>query len=49
MKRLVNANKKFFLRVVKQKEEDILDALPGCDPYHKQELINIISKYDELF
>jgi hypothetical protein len=39
MKRLVNAYKYFVLMVVKQKEEDILYALSGCDPYHKQELV----------
>jgi hypothetical protein len=49
MKRLVNASKYFVLMIVKQKEEDISDALSGCDPGHKQELVKIISNYDELF
>jgi hypothetical protein len=35
--------------VVKQKEEDILYSLSGCDLDHKHELANIISNYDELF
>jgi ribulose bisphosphate carboxylase small subunit len=49
MKRLVSASKYFVLMIVKQKEEDITDALSGCDPDHKQELVKIISNYDELF
>jgi hypothetical protein len=36
MKRLVSASKYFVLMIVKQKEEDITDALAGCDPNHKQ-------------
>jgi hypothetical protein len=39
MKRLMNASKYFVLMIVKQKEEDISDALSGCDPDHKQELV----------
>jgi hypothetical protein len=49
MKRLVSASKYFFLMIVKQKEEDITNALASCDTNHKYELINIISNYDELF
>jgi hypothetical protein len=49
MKRLVSASKYFILMIVKQKEEDIKNVLASCDPNHKQELINIISNYDELF
>jgi hypothetical protein len=49
MKRLVSASKYFFLMIVKQKEEDIMNALLGCDPNHKRELVKIISNYNELF
>jgi hypothetical protein len=49
MKRLVSASKYFFLVIEKHKEEDITDALSSCDPSHKQEMINIISNYDEFF
>ena len=35
--------------IVNKKEGYITDALSGCDPYHKQDLVNIISNYDELF
>jgi hypothetical protein len=35
MKRLVNEIKLFVLIVVKQKEENISNALARCDPYHK--------------
>jgi hypothetical protein len=49
MKRLMSTSKYFVLMIVKQKKEDITNTLSGCDPNHKQELINIISNYDELF
>jgi hypothetical protein len=49
MKRLMSARKYFFLMIVKKKEEDMTYALSCCDPSHKQEFINIISNYDELF
>jgi hypothetical protein len=49
MKRFVSASKYFILMILKQKGEDITDALLGCDLNHKHELINIISNYDELF
>jgi hypothetical protein len=35
MKRLINESKLFVLLVVKQKEDDISNALVRCDPYHK--------------
>jgi hypothetical protein len=34
-KRLVNASKNFVLMMVKQKEEDMFDALSSCDLDHK--------------
>jgi hypothetical protein len=49
MKRLLSAIKYFVLMIVKHKEEDITDALLGFDPYHKHDLIKIISNYDDLF
>jgi hypothetical protein len=49
MKRLVSASKYFVLMMVKKKEKDVSDVFSGCDPGHKQELVNIISNYDELF
>jgi hypothetical protein len=35
MKRLISTSKYFVLVIVKQKEEDIIDYLSGCDPNHK--------------
>jgi hypothetical protein len=49
MKRLVNVAKYFVFMVVKLKEEEISDALSGCDPDHKHKLVKIISNYDDLF
>jgi hypothetical protein len=50
MKRLMSASKYFFLMIVKGKKKEIItDALSGCDPDHKQELVKIISNYDDLF
>jgi hypothetical protein len=49
MKRLMNESKYFVLMIVKQKEEDIPDALYGCDSNHKPKLFKIISNYGELF
>jgi hypothetical protein len=48
MKRLVRKSKYVVLMIVKHKEQDITDASASCDPNHKQELINIISSYDDL-
>jgi hypothetical protein len=36
IKRFVSASKYFVLVIVKHKEEDITDALVGCDPNHKK-------------
>jgi hypothetical protein len=48
MKTLMNASKYFVIMIVKQKEE-IYDVLSGCDPDHKQELVKMISNYNDLF
>jgi hypothetical protein len=49
MKRIVNASKNFVLMIVKEKEMDKSDAFKGCDPAHKDELVKVISNYDEIF
>jgi hypothetical protein len=49
MKRLVNARKNFVLMIVKAKDDDKSKAFKGCDPKHKDELVKIISNYDEVF
>jgi hypothetical protein len=49
MKRLINTNKKYVLLVVRQKYVRTFDAFQGCDPSHKKELIDIVSKYDDIF
>lgn len=49
MKRLFNVSKYFVLIIVKQNDKDVSDSFLGCDPSHKQELVKIISNYDDLF
>jgi hypothetical protein len=49
MKRLINTNKIYALMVVKEKDVRTFDVFQGCDPYHKKELIDIVSKYDDIF
>jgi hypothetical protein len=49
MKRIVNASKDFVLMIVKEKDMDKYDAFKGCDPEHKDELVKVISNYDEIF
>ena len=49
MKRLVNASNNFVLMMVKMKNDEISKSFEGCDPKHKSKLIEIISKYDDLF
>jgi hypothetical protein len=49
MKTLINTNKKYVLMVVKEKDVGTYDGFQGCDPSHKKELINIVSKYDDIF
>ena len=50
MKRLVNASKKFILKIIKVKGENdgSSKAFEGGDPKHKSEMVKIISKYDEV-
>jgi hypothetical protein len=49
MKRLINTNKRYVLMVVREKDVGTSDAFQGCDPSHKNELIYIVSKYDDIF
>jgi hypothetical protein len=49
MKRLVNARKNCVLMIVKAKDDDKSKAFKGFDPKYKDELVKIISNYDEVF
>jgi hypothetical protein len=49
MKRLVDASKNFVLMIVKAKDDGKSKAFKGCDPKDIDELVKIISKYDEVF
>jgi hypothetical protein len=49
MKRLITTNKRYVLMVVKEKYVKTSNAFQGCDPSHKKELIDIVSKYDDIF
>jgi hypothetical protein len=44
MKRIINTNKRYVLMVVREKDVGTSDAFQGCDPSHKNELIDIVSK-----
>jgi hypothetical protein len=48
MKRLINTNKRYVLMVVREKDVRTSDAFQGCDPSHKKQLIDIVSKYDDI-
>jgi hypothetical protein len=49
MKILINNNKRYVLMVVREKDVETSNAFQGCDPSHKKELIEIVSKYDDIF
>ena len=49
MKRHVNTNKRYVLMVVREKYVRISNTFQGCDPSHKKEIIDIFSKYDDIF
>ena len=49
MKRLVNSSKNFVLMIVKAKEDETSEAFKGCDPKHKDEMVKVVSAYDDLF
>jgi hypothetical protein len=48
MKRLINTNKTYVLMVIEEKDVGTSDVFQGCDPSHKKELIDIVSKYDDI-
>jgi hypothetical protein len=48
MKRLITTNKIYVLMVIKEKYVGTSDVFQGCDPYHKHELIHIVSNYDDI-
>jgi len=35
--------------VVREKWVDRYDTFKGCDPFHRDEMLDVISKYDEIF
>jgi hypothetical protein len=49
MKRLINTNKRYVWMVVREKDDETFDSFQGCDPSHKDEIIDVISNYDEIF
>jgi hypothetical protein len=49
IKRFINTNKRSVLMVVREKYVETSDAFQGCDPSHKKKLIDIVSKYDDIF
>jgi hypothetical protein len=49
MKRLINTNKRYVLMVVREKDVGTSNTFQGCDPSHNKELIDIVSKYDDIF
>jgi hypothetical protein len=49
IKRLINTNKRYVPMVVREKDVGTFDAFQGCDPSHKKELFDIVSKYDDIF
>jgi hypothetical protein len=48
MKRCININKRYVLMVIREKDVGKSDTSQGCDPSHKKELIDIVSKYDDI-
>jgi hypothetical protein len=48
MTRLINTNKRYVLMVVREKDVRTSDTFQGCDLSHKKELIDIVSKYDDI-
>jgi hypothetical protein len=49
IKRLIKNNKRYVLMVIRDKYVGTFDAFQRCDPSHKMELIDIVSKYDDIF
>jgi hypothetical protein len=49
MEILITTNKRYVLMVIREKYVVTSDAFQGCDPSHKNELIDNASKYDDIF
>jgi hypothetical protein len=49
MKRLVNTNKRYVLIIVREKYGKTHYYFQGCDPSHKDEIIDVMSNYDYIF
>jgi hypothetical protein len=49
MKRLINTTKICVLMVVREKDVGTFNVFQGCDPSHKKELSDVVSKYDDIF
>jgi hypothetical protein len=49
MKRLINTNTRYVLMVIREKDFRTSYAFQGCDPSHKNELIDIVSNYHDIF
>jgi hypothetical protein len=49
MKIFITTNDRYVLMVVKEKDVGTHNAFQRCDPSHKKELIDIVSKYDDIF
>jgi hypothetical protein len=49
MKRTVNVNKRYLLMVVKTKETIGIDTFQDCDTKLKDDLVRIVSDYDDIF
>jgi hypothetical protein len=49
MKRIVNVSKRYLLMVVKAKDTVGIDTFKDCDAKLKDDLVRIVSDYDELF
>jgi hypothetical protein len=49
MKRIVNVSKRYLLMVVKTKNTIGIDTFKDCDTNLKDDLVRIVSYYDEIF
>jgi hypothetical protein len=49
MKRLINTNKRYVLTVVREKDIRTSNAFQGFAPSHTKELVDIVSKYEDIF
>jgi hypothetical protein len=49
IKRIVNVNKRYLLMLVKAKDTVGIDTLQDCDTKLKDDLVRIVSDYDDIF